>query len=40
MEVIPLLLLTFEAWRFMRLAGRQPQSVLGTSGAASRTSGP
>jgi nitric oxide reductase subunit B len=32
MEVIPLLLLTFEAWRFMRLAGRDPKtSVLDTS---------
>ncbi|MCE5268855.1 MAG: cbb3-type cytochrome c oxidase subunit I [Planctomycetaceae bacterium] len=32
MEVIPLLLLTFEAWRFMRLAGRDPTStVLDTS---------
>ena len=29
MEVIPLLLLTFEAWRFMRLGGRKGQdSVL------------
>jgi nitric oxide reductase subunit B len=35
MEVIPLLLLTFEAWRFMRLGGRQPgRSVLSTSSAA------
>jgi nitric oxide reductase subunit B len=34
MEVIPLLLLTFEAWRFMRLgAQKQAGSVLGTSAA-------
>jgi nitric oxide reductase subunit B len=32
MEVIPLLLLTFEAWRFMRLGGRRPgESVLSSS---------
>ncbi len=32
MEVIPLLLLTFEAWRFMRLGGSAPgQSTLGVS---------
>jgi nitric oxide reductase subunit B len=32
MEVIPLVLLTFEAWRFMRLGGAQPgETVLNTS---------
>jgi nitric oxide reductase subunit B len=32
MEVIPLLLLTFEAWRFIRLAGQDPKTtVLDTS---------
>ncbi|MBN2580990.1 MAG: nitric-oxide reductase large subunit [Pirellulales bacterium] len=35
MEVIPLVLLTFEAWRFMRLGSRRSQdSVLNTSSAA------
>lgn len=34
MEVIPLLLLTFEAWRFMRLGSPEPQrSLLGASTA-------
>jgi nitric oxide reductase subunit B len=34
MEVIPLVLLTYEAWRFMRLGGAQPgESVLGASSA-------
>ncbi|MEN6626333.1 MAG: cbb3-type cytochrome c oxidase subunit I [Candidatus Sumerlaeia bacterium] len=32
MEVIPLLLLTFEAWRFMRLGAPGGRSVLGASG--------
>jgi nitric oxide reductase subunit B len=33
MEVIPLVLLTYEAWRFMRLGGAQPgESVIDTSG--------
>lgn len=31
MEVIPLLLLTFEAWRFMRLGASQGKSMLGSS---------
>src|SRR5215831_2595564 len=32
MEVVPLVLLTLEAWRFMRLGGARPgESVLGTS---------
>jgi nitric oxide reductase subunit B len=34
MEVIPLVLLTYEAWRFMRLGGAQPgDSVINTSDA-------
>jgi nitric oxide reductase subunit B len=33
MEVIPLLLLTFEAWRFMRLGGTAEKSLLGASSA-------
>jgi len=31
MEVIPLVLLSFEAWRFMRLGAREQGSVLGAS---------
>jgi len=34
MEVIPLVLLTFEAWRFMRLGGYQSQWALTTPSAA------
>jgi nitric oxide reductase subunit B len=34
MEVIPLVLLTFEAWRFMQLGGDQRQSVLTASSEA------
>jgi nitric oxide reductase subunit B len=33
MEVIPLLLLTFEAWRFMRLGGRKEDSILRATSA-------
>ena len=34
MEVVPLVLLTFEAWRFMRLGGAGPgETVVDTSGA-------